>query len=46
MSKEAIKEEILYYHQKELKIEMKKFKKLDNLSIGDFRRVQTYMKQF
>ena len=46
VSKEAIKEEIFYNHQKELKAEMKKFKKLDNVSDGDFRRVQPYMKQF
>ena len=36
MSKETIKEEIFYYHQKELKLEMKKFEKLDNVSNGDF----------
>ena len=45
MDKKTIKEAIFYNHLKELKIEMKKYQKLDNVSNEDFRSTPPYMKQ-
>ena len=39
-----IKEAILYNHLKELKKEIKRFEKLDDISNDDFRQTQSYMK--
>ena len=41
-----IKEAIFYNHMKELKKEMKRYGKLDDVSSGDFRSIQQYMKSY
>ena len=46
VDKKRVKEAIFYHHMKDLKIEMKKYEKLDDISDGDFRTTQSYMKDF
>ena len=46
VGKETIKEEIFYHHLKDIKKEMKRFEKLDDISNGDCRKAQPYMKDF
>ena len=46
VDKKRIKEAIFYHHMNDLKIEMKKYEKLDDISNGDFRTMQSYMKDF
>ena len=42
----TIKEAILFHHLKDLKREMKRLEKLDDISKGDFRKTQSFMKEF
>ena len=46
VDKKTIKEAIFFHHLKDLKREMKQFEKLDDISNGDFRKTQPYMKEF
>ena len=46
VDKKTIKEAIFFHHLKDLKREMKQFEKLDDISNGDFRKIQPYMKEF
>ena len=46
LGKKRIKEAIFYHHMKDLKVDMKRFEKLDDVSDGDFRSIQSYMKNF
>ena len=43
VDKKTIKEGIFFKHIKDLKMEMKQFEKLDDISNGDFRKTQPYM---
>ena len=45
VDKKKMNEAIFFNHLKELKIEMKKYQKLDNIINEDFRYTQPYMKQ-
>ena len=44
--KKSIHEAIFYHHQRDLKNEMKRFDKLEEIRNGDFRGMQPYMKHY
>ena len=44
VDKKEIQDAIFFHHLKDLNEEMKKFSKLEDISNGDFRNIQSYMK--
>ena len=45
VDKKTIEDAVFFHHYKALKEEMKSYRKLDDISDGDFRKMQGYMKQ-
>ena len=46
VDKKTVEEAVFYNHYKSLKEEMKKYRKLDSISDGDFTEMQGYMKHY